>query len=182
MTTVVVDRRVGEAPHKGVMVTDNQCTTNGGYYKAPCTKIYVVKQGPNAGHILSMTGHEGSSSVIWDMYQSDKLRPKDLRELPQNFLDVSYDNDDQCEVVILRPDGIWIVDHWLRPYEMETEYYATGHGCQFAIGALDVGADPIKALTVAAERDPYTSCLGRPPQVAYLAETMRQYARRRKGK
>jgi ATP-dependent HslUV protease subunit HslV len=61
---------------------------------------------------------------------------------------------DDTVALVLNLDGtVEIYDHHCRPIRVPAPI-AIGSGCEFAMGALDAGASPQKAVVIATRRDP----------------------------
>ena len=157
MTTIIVDRR----PKQSFMISDNQTTTSTGII--PCKKIYRIEEGPNEGHIAGTTGCIGPSILFLKWYANKAIRDwADV--LSDSGLDIDTSEDEDFECVILRKEGIFLVDRFFVPYTIVAPYWAVGSGACFALGAMDQGASAYEALIIASQRDTYTSKMGRPFQ------------------
>lgn len=73
------------------------------------------------------------------------------------YLEATDDRDFQC--IYVEADGVtvWMIDGELTPMKVIDDYVAIGSGGAYALGAMDAGADPVRAVEIAAERDPSTS-------------------------
>lgn len=59
----------------------------------------------------------------------------------------------------LSKEGLFLIDHSLVWVKVDAQFYAIGSGANLAIGALEMGASPTKAVEVAAKHDNYTGGL-----------------------
>lgn len=84
-----------------------------------------------------------------------------VKGMPENDLPVMHIKlfDDEpmhaCGFVFYRPDRVVCLSP-LGFDEMEVEYWADGSGADFAMAAMEAGANPIEAVRIAARRDLYT--------------------------
>lgn len=62
-------------------------------------------------------------------------------------------SDEMFDMIEVSQAGIFTWSRQLRRVKVRERYYAIGSGAQYAIGAMDTGATPEKALKVAAKRD-----------------------------
>lgn len=76
--------------------------------------------------------------------------------------------DETFEMLEVNQDGIFLWSRLLTRTQVHEKYYAIGTGAQYAIGAMDDGAPPERALKRAAGRDADTRL---PIAVLRLAET-----------
>lgn len=58
--------------------------------------------------------------------------------------------DDELEAIVLTPAGLFIYDTSLEAEECLDPFYAVGTGAEAALGAMHMGADPRRAVEVAA--------------------------------
>lgn len=150
MTTIVVDAR------EGLVVADRAISCSSG--TSPWTKLRKITQGEWEGAVFGASGSLSPFMMAFEMLSGSKemSAPLDIDEgnLHEDF-----------EVVLLTQDlRIVTFDRWLVPIEMETEYYATGSGADYAIGAMDAGASAIEAIRIACARDNQSNLLGKAPQ------------------
>lgn len=162
MTTIIADLRC-ERP---TMIADNQMMAPGSNSSQPCRKLFRIKDGPNAGHIVGTAGYVCPCLIFINWYTQKAERDwSDPSSLARVDLDLEQEDFD-C--LILRPAGIFAVDRFFIPYRLECRYYASGSGTAYALGAMDQGASIQEALTIACHRDVHTSKMGRSPQLLTL--------------
>jgi len=128
MTTIVVSRK------QQMMVSDSLST---GGVNSRIQKIFEVD-----GQLVGFSGHvtHGLKFVEWLRHGTH----------PQ-FV---YDKDENTfDALVLNDDGIFFYDRELVPMEILDDVYAIGSGASFAMGAIDAGAGPVKAVEIAANRD-----------------------------
>ena len=155
MTTIVVDAR------KGTAVADNQAVTNGMEMMIPCTKLHRVERGEWKGAIYGYSGHEGPGEAVFEWLEQ-------RRQDDGEPLELDHDLEEDFEALLLHDDGIFYIDRWLLPTEVDVEFYATGSGAPFAMGAMLAGASAQKAVKIACDCDPNSGAMGRPLQVMKL--------------
>lgn len=160
MTTVIVDARAG------VIASDNMATTNEGDIPIYCQKIFPITKGPNKGDFVGSVGIEGPFYVFLDAYTGgDNLEPLNAGE------------SDAFEAVILKSDGrIFVADHWMRPYELETAIYGSGSGGGYAMAAMLAGATIEESLLIACAMDSGSNMMNKAAQIGRIKKN----ARRRK--
>ena len=66
------------------------------------------------------------------------------------------DSDDDIELLVLRPSGIYLVDYRFREVKISLAYYAIGSGGQGAMVAMNMGATAVEAIKEAIKVDDYT--------------------------
>lgn len=64
---------------------------------------------------------------------------------------------DEIDVIELNKEGLFLWGRGLVPIEILDEYYVTGSGSAYALGALDMGATPVEAIKIAAKYDHMTN-------------------------
>ena len=150
MTTIVYDRG------RKVIASDSKNTDDAGH-RWLCNKIESLSDGSyflGSGHL-----HGIALCKMWAMqgWKEDK-RP-----------DFSYYLEDpeerafQCMHVSNNGNTVMMIDAELMPIEVLDIYCGVGSGASYAIGALEAGASPRKALEIACKFDG-KSC---PPIVVY---------------
>jgi len=66
------------------------------------------------------------------------------------------DSDDDFELLILKPSGIYLADKRLREVRIRCKHYAIGSGSMAAMVAMNMGATAAEAVKEAAKVDDYT--------------------------
>jgi hypothetical protein len=139
-----------------VLAADSRCTDEFGMHLTNCQKIFRL---PN-GALLGTAGDSDDRDV------RDVLGRATPRKLParQQLADLKC----RFEGILVFPKGhVFVVSLYHREHEHDGEWaasvdairdeiVATGCGAAFAYGAMEVGADPIKAVRAACRRD--TAC------------------------
>ena len=64
------------------------------------------------------------------------------------------DFETECQMLELRPDGIYVYESSIIPAKIKNDFYAIGTGAAYAIGAMRMGASPTEAVAIACEFDP----------------------------
>lgn len=129
MTTIVVTPQL--------MAADSQCSY--GDTRQYARKIFRLKNGSIAG-------------IAGDLSQGYEL----VRWLNDEVPNPPTKMDD-CTVVLLRPDGtMWEFCGTLTAMPITEPYHVAGTGMAAALGALDAGATPQRAVEIAIKRDAYS--------------------------
>lgn len=125
----------------GMVAADSQITGNGGSRKGRVRKLVRLSDGSifgGAGNYISVR-----RLLVWAESGFEGKRPPKTQE---------------AECLLIRPDGtVLSLDGQGEPYEVEGAFHAIGSGGDYALGAMAMGADPLRAVQVAAEFDPMTS-------------------------
>lgn len=148
MTTCVYS-----APHK-MAAADTQNTDSAG-------TAWRVNKLEQCGKRLFMgSGHcrTIATAKVWAAALDAKGNPFNPAREPDwsYFLDDPEDRDFAC--LLVDPDGrVWLIDGELTPTPVEGDFFAVGSGGTYALGALEAGADPVRAVEIAAKYDSSTS-------------------------
>ena len=142
------------AYRNGVLAADSRVTVSseaGGDRTFNCEKLFrkfvAGPEGAIEEVILATAGDSTSGMVFVDWYGSGHEPPV------QQFIAAAAD----FTVLVLRKDGLWEYDAWCRGMQIKDEFYAVGSGTKLALGAMEMGASALKAVEIAARRDPYTA-------------------------
>lgn len=137
MTTVVADGRTL------TMVADKQMS----YHKSQVVKTWKVP-------------HFADASQNWLIGGSGNLTQL------QQFLDwwvaptasnVPCPQLNDCHVLVMSPKGkIALYVNSCTPIELDEKFYSVGSGSDYAMGAMEAGADAKTAVKIASKRDPAT--------------------------
>ncbi len=136
MTTIAV--------RDGVMAADTMesiATEAGGSRKfLGCKKIYT-----GMGQIIGTSGDStpGHIAATW-LTTGSGAEP-------------DFTVDDDFELLVLNENGLFTVDRYMVPIELNEPFYAVGSGTKAALGAMHMGATAAEAVKVASKIDPYTS-------------------------
>lgn len=130
MTTIAWDGRT--------LAADRQLTTNG--VRFTTTKAHRLKDGSLYGScgqlelniaVLAYLNGEGEKPVMG--------------------------KDDDFDGMLIKPDGsAWMLNKLLQPIAIESPYYATGSGRDFALCAMRLGKTAREAVELASEQDIWT--------------------------
>lgn len=120
----------------GVIACDSQITST---YKGKGKKIHRVNDS-----LVGICGRLTSAMLFIDWLEEQGIPPSKLQE------------DDDFEAIQLTPKGVFYWDSRLRPVRVTDKFTAIGSGCDFAMGAMAVGADAKEAVRAAAKLDTYT--------------------------
>lgn len=144
MTTVAYDRR------SKMIVADTQNTDSTGYIFRT-NKIERLK---NGNYFLG-SGH------CFTINQCRRWAEEDFAETSRPDFGVFLSDTDEygfsCLVVSKDGKTVWLVDNEMTPTEIKDNYVAIGSGAAYAIGAMDAGANVMKAVEIACKRDGSTS-------------------------
>lgn len=143
------------ARHK-IIAADSRCSDALGMHITNCQKIFRLKNG-------ALLGTAGDSD---DRDVRDLLAKATPRKLPSRAQLIEIKG--QFSGIMVFPKGqVFTVEIWHREFDNEGEwaasvdsirdnFVASGCGAQFAYGAMEAGADPIKAVRATCRRD--TAC------------------------
>ena len=130
---------------KGAMYSDSKVSLDKGY-SYPATKIVKTKD-----MLVGAAGHAGDCSRFLEWAKDGftaKSKPK--FECPAG-------HEDAIDGLIVKEDGIYFFcPEYPFPEKIEAEFYGIGSGSKAARAAMMMGADPEKALEIAAAVDDFT--------------------------
>jgi 20S proteasome alpha/beta subunit len=143
------------AKHK-TLAADSRCSDGHGMHLTNCKKVFRLKNKAILG-----TAGDSDDRAVRDLLGRATPRKMPTREqlaaLKCNFDGILVFPKGQVFVVSIdyeehESDGEWCgsVD------PISDNIVCVGHGAQFAYGALEAGADPLKAVRIACRRD--TTC------------------------
>ncbi|HEX7046561.1 MAG TPA: hypothetical protein VF275_03180 [Gammaproteobacteria bacterium] len=132
------------AYRSGVLAADSQGTSS---FKQRCQKIHKIGD--------SYFGIEGSLTSAYLFLEWLKQDRRDWVEAERNPPSALSD-DDSFGALELCEEGLFLWDGKLTRVPVLVEFYAVGSGCDFAMGAMAMGADAMEAVKVAKTLDPYT--------------------------
>lgn len=135
------------AYRSGVLAFDEQVTAG------DSTRIGTVLKGRVIGEYLvacSGTLHVCQSFMAW--LEQHFSRGGGLCAPPQDMREIDADAD-MVGIAIDRKGRFFRFDGLVYPYELSGEYHAIGSGRDFALGAMEAGADAVKAVEVAIKLD-----------------------------
>lgn len=116
------------------LAADRQCST--GDLASRCTKIRRL---PN-GDLVAWTGGIENGLALADWYE----KGADPKHWP-NF----QGTDNWCRLVVVRKGKVFTYETQPVPVPVEDRFHAWGSGRDFAMGALAMGADAVRAVKVA---------------------------------
>lgn len=147
MTTVVY--------RDGILAADSALTDEhpeGGHIQYQCKKLYSYSdahQGYPRTHYVGFSGGQGWRKFL------DWVRAGANLDVKPEF----EKGDDFTAIVISVCAGVrqrYVIGRHMEPEPLVEDFHAVGSGAKCAFGALDMGADAVKAVEIAAGRDPYT--------------------------
>lgn len=137
MTTVACDR--------ATMACDSQITSGG--VKSRGRKIYTAK-----GALIGFAGNVEMGALFVQWYRGNRSEPPPM-------WDSMWDSEhDDFSAIVLLPSGK-ILEYGTKLVAMQVEekFHAIGGGADMAIGAMEAGVSPIKAVQICCRRSDGTS-------------------------
>lgn len=113
-----------------------------------CEKLFRIPKGPHKGHIVGTQGASSPGMVFVDWYTDPKSEKPKIQFEEEAFL---------C--MVLRPDGVFIVDDHCRLIRCIEPVVAIGAGAPVALGAMAAGATAVQAVRIACK---YNNLCGPP--------------------
>lgn len=135
MTTIVASKK-----HRQ-MAADRKATDTGASMRYSARKLRRIGQ--------SIVGCAGDSSTIAQFVRWLEAGG-DHADKPK------FSKDGVLVALVLNAKGLFIFDTDCEPDEIEQDFYAIGTGAQAGMAAMHLGADPKKAVTIAAKVDVMT--------------------------
>lgn len=137
MTTIAANRTL--------MASDSKVSVENKGIDYPAVKILKKK-----GTLIGAAGHAGDCTrfIKWAATGFNDKEPKWNEEEGE---------EDSVIGLIVKDDGIYV---WTQgdpePERVEGDFFAVGSGGKAARAAMHMGADPVKAVEVACQVDPYS--------------------------
>lgn len=144
MTTIAFDRRTK------TIATDSQNTDDSGS-KWKVDKIEVLPDGSvflGSGHLRTINTAKG-----WALAEFAGEEEPDW----SYFLEDAEDRGFSCLHVSADGEVVTMIDGELTPVHVTDDFVAIGSGAAYAIGALEAGAEVVRAVEIACLRDPSSS-------------------------
>ena len=160
---------------KAVLLADNQVTDDSGrIYRHPD----MVKMVERGDFVIAGSGEVSPCDIAQHLWVPPKPTPKDKQDIYHFMIAKAMPSLRKClsengynfdephdkakdglrfQFLIACCGEIFDVDQDLAVMRDVTGYYAVGSGAPYALGALDAGAKPMKAMEVAAKRTAFTS-------------------------
>lgn len=139
MTTVLVDKNVG------YIAADRMATSNDCEVAISCSKILELEL-DGERFLAAGAGLEGVIEHMVEWFESG--------DWDSEPLDVNEDDDSTLVLLSCDTAKILVVDKWLRPYEIDSRWYAAGTGGPFAWAIVEAGCGVEKAMKTAVAMDP----------------------------
>ena len=143
------------AIRNGVMAADARVTVDSegaGTRVFQCQKLYTI---PEMGVVIGVHGESFSGLRFVDWYRSIPKRKKGAKKRDIELVL----GEAEFGALVLHKDGkLEAFDKWLVPEDItlkEGEFYAEGSGTKLALGAMEMGADAVKAAEIACKYDPF---------------------------
>lgn len=135
MTTIVASKK-----HRQ-MAADRKATDASASMRYSTRKLRVV------GSSIVGCGGDSTSIAVFIRWLEAGGKHDDKPKLAK---------DAQLSALVLNANGLFIFDHDCEPDQIEQDFYAIGTGAQAGMAAMYLGADPKKAVQIAARVDVMT--------------------------
>lgn len=124
------------------MAADRLAVTGAGR-RASMTKIYKID-----GHLVGISGAADVSIALLSWFKNGRSE--------EYWPDLQYE-EMECSMMVVTPGGtITVYQRYPLPIVLEDSFHAIGSGCDYALAALHLGHDAVKAIEVASALDAYT--------------------------
>lgn len=123
-----------------VLAADTMATNLDNNLRSKVTKLHRLP-----GRIIGFAGDIQSSLRFIEWMQ---LGDRNAKKPRYKFC--------EFDAIELNAEGAWLWDHDFGAMKIENNFYAIGSGAPVAIGAMEMGASPLKAIHVAAKWDANT--------------------------
>jgi hypothetical protein len=129
----------------GVMASDSRAYGGGRAPVGTKAKIHRLPDGSLIGVSTTVPG-QGEALALWVANGADPAKP------PPGITDV------KATILLVRPNGevFYADDSLYFSGPLAGPYWAIGSGGEFALGAMEMGADPERAVEVAIKLDPWS--------------------------
>lgn len=128
----------------GVMAADSQTTMQGGR-RANVLKVFKIN-----GFLVGVAGSACMAMNLLDdftVYAKGKIPPRIMELKPAS-------NNEWAFMLVVTPKGhAYKYENGGRPWRLYGKYHSIGCGSDYAMAAMEMGADAIKAVMVAAKFD-----------------------------
>lgn len=133
------------------MAADSRVTYQGegsGVTVGRCAKLFrkCVGGGSNRRWVILGTAGDATASMVFVDWYGKTTPHEGLMQSGSDF-----------EVLILDHGKLLSADAWCRPIEITEPFFAIGSGRKCAMAAMDMGANALQAVEIAAKYDPYTA-------------------------
>lgn len=141
MTTIAYD---------GKTLAADRCSWCSGVRRAVC-KVQKVSHARRGDLLVAFAGDAGYAGQVLDWLIGAGPRPDPLTKFDRQDLNIV------CAVAVDRNGRIWEINRALDWCEFDEPIFAHGAGQEFAWGALEAGADAVRAVEIAAKRSDYAA-------------------------
>lgn len=132
------------AYQSGVMAADSQTTAQGGR-RANVRKVFKVK-----GFLVGLAGSARIAMHLLDdftVYAKGSTPPKIMEIKPDSSSEWAF-------LLVVTPKGhVYKYENGGKPWRLYGKFHSIGCGSDYAMAAMEMGADAIKAVKVAAKFD-----------------------------
>lgn len=160
---------------KAIVMADNRVTDDSGRVYHHPDMVKAVERGD---FIIAGSGEVSPCDIAQHLWTPPKPTAKDKQDiyhfmiakampsLRQCLSDNGYNFDEphdkakdglRFQFLIACCGELFDIDQDLAVMRDSTGFYAVGSGSDFALGALDAGAEPLAAMTIASKRSAFTS-------------------------
>ena len=144
MTTIAYDRRTK------TVAADTQNTDESGA-KWRVKKIETLPDGSvflGSGHLYTIAQCKHWAELGFDEHERPDF---------SYYLEDTEDRGFSCLWISADGAKVILIDGEMGPTEVIDDFVAIGSGAAYALGAMEAGADVVRAVEIACERDPSTS-------------------------
>lgn len=125
------------AYRNGIIAADQQASY--GNVKRTVSKLFRLEN----GEVIGFTGTSSAAMELLAWYRAGAKK----EDWPQAM----QDTDDWAQMIVAYPGGCRWYDKRPYPQEVQDPFTAWGCGAEFAMGAMAMGADAVKAVQIAIE-------------------------------
>lgn len=119
-----------------ILAADKQCGVADTIYTMQ--KLWRLK----SGDVIAVVGSTSNSMVVKRWYESGAKR----EEWPE-----CQKNDNWAQLIVASKEGCFYFCNQPEPIKVLDQFYAWGVGREVALGAMEMGADAIKAVEIASK-------------------------------
>lgn len=135
----------------GVMAADSLLTSNG-MYQGEAVKVRDIN-----GCLVGISGTWGVACELFSWFEDECA---DRIKRPPATIHVDDDKYPVNMLIVNKRNGaVFYIDGLGFPQSVTSKFFAIGSGANVAMGAMEMGADAVKAVKVACKYDSY--CGGR---------------------
>lgn len=127
---------------QGIMAADRMVASNNSRHGL-MTKIHKID-----GHLVGISGSADVAVALLAWFKNGRS--------DDDWPSLQHE-ESECSMMVVTPEGvITVYDRYPLPIVFSQSFHAIGSGRDFALAALHLGHDPVKAIEVASALDLYT--------------------------